>query len=62
VVKSKIFGHGNTVLTYRTTRNSGLLDITLKEFCCKEFKITVSLLKHEVHKKKEIFKTVELWL
>ena len=59
-VKSKIFGHGNTLLTYRIARFSGLLDITLKEFCCKKFKITVSLLKHEVHKKKEIFKTVEL--
>jgi hypothetical protein len=60
VVKSKIFDHGNTLITYRITRISGLLDITLKEYKCKKLKITVSLLKHEVCKKKEIFKTVEL--
>jgi hypothetical protein len=60
VVKSTFFGHGTTLFTYRITRVCGLLDITLKEFYCKEFRITVSLLKHEVHKKKEIFKIVEL--
>jgi len=57
----KLFCGKKQNLTYRITRISVLLEVTLKEFCCKNFKITVSLLKHEVHKKMEVFKTVELW-
>jgi hypothetical protein len=60
--KQNSFSLGTTVLMYSIIRIFGLSDVRLKEdfwiigcqikeFCCKNFKITISLLKHEVHKK-----------